>query len=156
MGIVSLATLVFGLGYYEMMRGFIRHPDYMKWVLFGGTYRADFAKCFFDDHFSQEIVVGKTVEELKKWFPEMRSENWVSDQEERLSNWMERATDGLPPDYQPPIRENEVYMTGVDEGAGLFIEVNQGVAIRAFLLKGFDNQRIPPSLQDALDSLDAK
>lgn len=155
MGIITLAALTFGLG-YEIMRGFVSHPSYMKWALFGGTYRPDFGRCFFDDKFSQEIVIGKTVDELKKWFPEMRSEKWVADQEKRLSNWMDREIDGLPLDYQPPKREKDVYITGVDEFAGIFIQVDNGIATKAFLLKDIGNQRVPPSLQAALDSLEAK
>jgi hypothetical protein len=133
--IIALATLTFGLGCYGAMRGFITNPSYMKWALFGGDYRPDFIKCFFDDKFSQQIVDGKTVDELKKWFPKLRSENWVNDQ-------MEKELNQFNADYQSPQREKEVYITGVDDGVGIFIQVSNDIATGAYLLKDIPNQRV--------------
>ncbi|MDF7802106.1 hypothetical protein P4C99_21725 [Pontiellaceae bacterium B1224] len=132
--IIALSALICGLGYYELMRGFITHPSYMKWVLFGGEYKPEFLRCFIDDEFSQGIIRGKTVKELRQWFPEMRSTRWLDDEMEKMRN----------PDYQPE-RETDLYMTGAYEFAGLFIEIEEGKAIRAKLLKDIPNQLIDPT-----------
>ena len=130
--IIALTALTFGLGCYGAMRGFITSPSYMKWALLGGDYRPDFIKRFFYDKYSQQIVKGKTDDELRKWFPELRAESWVNDQMEKEFN----------PDYTPPKREKEVYITGVDEGIGIFIEFNNGIATWAYLLNDIPNQKI--------------
>lgn len=41
-----MAALTCGVGYCEFMRGFITHPNYMKWVLFGGNDRPEFLRSF--------------------------------------------------------------------------------------------------------------
>jgi hypothetical protein len=138
--IIALSALICGLGYYELMRGFITHPNYMKWALFGGEYKPEFLRCFIDDEFSQGIIRGKTVEELRQWFPEMRSTRWLDDKMEKMLN----------PDYQPE-REIDLYMTGVDEFAGLFIEIEKGKASRAKLLKDIPNQILDPTWTTPVD-----
>jgi hypothetical protein len=143
--IIALSALICGLGYYELMRGFITHPNYMKWALFGGEYKPEFLRCFIDDEFSQGIIRGKTVDELKKWFPEMRSQYWVNDQIEKKFNQLEKEIDQSIPDYKPPQRETDVYITGVDEFAGLFIDFENGKATKASLLKDIPNQILDPT-----------
>lgn len=62
----------------------------------------------------------------------MRSQYWDHDQ-------MEKEFDSSTPDFKPSRRGRDVYITGVDEFAGLFVDFENGKATKAYLLKDISN-----------------
>jgi len=125
-----LTALILPVAYYAVARSFVPNLSYAKWALFGGKYKDEYARPLYEDKFRGQLVEGKSIEQLKHWFPDM--ENIRSE-----SDWAENELmKVIDPSWRAPERDKEIYRLSKNFDHCLYIVIKNGVAVGFTIMKG--------------------